>query len=52
MQVVGAAPGVRPHRGVIWSEVRSLQQPAVQLAALQRLTARGCLIAGFILGLL
>ena len=40
------------HRGVIYPEVWSLQQPTVQLATLQKLTARGCLIAGFILDLL
>jgi len=39
------------HRGVIYPEVWSLQQPTVQLATLQKLTARGCLIAGFILDL-
>ncbi|WP_439895282.1 hypothetical protein ACTACV_10230 [Pseudomonas syringae] len=52
MQVGGYRPQFRPHRGVIYPEVRSLQQPTVQLATLQKLTTRGCLIAGFILVLL
>lgn len=52
MQGAAIAVCAHPHRGVIYPEVWSLQQPTVQLATLQKLTTRGCLIAGFILGLL
>lgn len=52
MQGAAFAVCTHPHRGVIYPEVWSLQQPTVQLATLQKLTTRGCLIAGFILVLL